>query len=209
MDQNILCLSYYHCCFALLIALHVILPCTESSSVTYICCWENKLILSKPISIVCCWATSAINCMYWSFVSSLSKNELGDICGYPATNVGIPTALKVIVTCPQTIRFRRILYSILHRKRFLFVAWEIWCILTENILLFKRVVLLYVTKCLKQWDVNEAYNWISFKVFQNDKLLTWFAPPIYSVHDVKSYFLQCLFLFCHCDKALNFLMLDH
>ena len=38
------------------------------------------------------------------------------MCGYPPTNVGIPIALKVIVTCPETIRFRRILYSIFQGK---------------------------------------------------------------------------------------------
>jgi len=63
--------------------------------------------------------------------------------------MGIPMALMVIVTRHQTIRFTKILYSIFQGKQLQFVAWEIWCILTENMLIFKRVVLLYVTKCLK------------------------------------------------------------
>jgi hypothetical protein len=67
----------------------------------------------------------------------------------PPANSGKSVALKVILTSLQTIRFRRILYSIFQGKQLQFVAWEIWCILTENLLVFKRVVLLYVNKCLK------------------------------------------------------------
>jgi hypothetical protein len=64
--------------------------------------------------------------------------------------VGIPIALKVIVTWFQTSEIQKNFMQYFPGKTALVCGLgEIQCILTENVLVFKRVVLLYVTKCLK------------------------------------------------------------